>query len=99
MPTNGYVAFDLGAESGRAMLATLQGEGPDQRIELQEGHRFANNAIMQLPERDQTVITLRFFAELPYEDIGKILGISTGAARTATSRALVKIKDKMERLG
>ncbi len=37
-----FVAFDLGAESGRAMLATLA----DDRIELIEAHRFAN-----LPQR------------------------------------------------
>jgi RNA polymerase sigma factor (sigma-70 family) len=55
-------------------------------------------AIMRLNERDQTIITLRFFAELPYEEIGRILEISTGAARTATSRALVRIKEEMERL-
>ncbi len=33
-----YVAFDLGAESGRAMLAILDNE----KITLQECHRFAN---------------------------------------------------------
>ena len=33
-----YVAFDLGAESGRAMLGTLTGD----RLEVQEVHRFAN---------------------------------------------------------
>ena len=34
----GYVAFDLGAESGRAMLAVLDGD----QLELTEVHRFAN---------------------------------------------------------
>jgi len=33
-----YLALDLGAESGRAMLATLDGH----RLELQEVHRFSN---------------------------------------------------------
>ncbi|MBI4673082.1 MAG: rhamnulokinase [Chloroflexi bacterium] len=33
-----FVAFDLGAESGRAMLASFDGE----RITLQEAHRFPN---------------------------------------------------------
>jgi len=48
MAVQGYVAFDLGAESGRAMLASIHGEGDEQRIELDEAHRFSNN-IMQLP--------------------------------------------------
>ncbi|MFA9477871.1 rhamnulokinase family protein [Phycisphaerales bacterium AB-hyl4] len=38
MSKTGYVAFDLGAESGRAMLAVLDGE----HISLTEAHRFAN---------------------------------------------------------
>ncbi len=33
-----FIAFDLGAESGRAMLATFDGE----RLTLQEAHRFPN---------------------------------------------------------
>ena len=42
MPASGqYIAFDLGAESGRAMLGTLA----DDHLELQEVHRFANNPV------------------------------------------------------
>ncbi|NQT16485.1 MAG: sigma-70 family RNA polymerase sigma factor [Planctomycetes bacterium] len=54
-------------------------------------------AIMRLPERDQTIITLRFFSELPYDDIGRILNISPGAARTAATRALDKIRKEIGR--
>lgn len=45
MPVAGYVAFDLGAESGRAMLATVTTSGvrdPAGRVKLEEVHRFAN---------------------------------------------------------
>lgn len=42
MSKKAYVAFDLGAESGRAMLGILD----DGKLELQEMHRFAN-----LPQR------------------------------------------------
>ncbi len=38
MSAQGFVAFDLGAESGRAMLATLH----NGRLQLDELHRFAN---------------------------------------------------------
>jgi rhamnulokinase len=36
-----YLAFDLGAESGRATLGTLD----DGRLELEELHRFLNNPV------------------------------------------------------
>lgn len=47
MSTHGYVAFDLGAESGRAMLLMLSaGDSPS--FEMVEAHRFPNEPV-QLP--------------------------------------------------
>ncbi|MFZ1043367.1 MAG: rhamnulokinase family protein [Anaerolineales bacterium] len=46
MTTNcNYLALDLGAESGRAILGVLDGT----RLTLQEAHRFSNNPV-RLPE-------------------------------------------------
>ena len=39
-----YVAFDLGAESGRAILGTLK----DDRLRLEELHRFSNSGVRVL---------------------------------------------------
>jgi len=36
-----YIAVDLGAESGRVMLASLS----DEKLSLQEMHRFANGPV------------------------------------------------------
>ncbi len=74
------------AESGR-----LRGKTNDDASRCMIEMDSVQAAIMRLPERDQTIITLRFFSELPYEDIGHILNISSGAARSSSSRALVKI--------
>ncbi len=56
--TGRYLALDLGAESGRAMLAQLA----DNRVELSELHRFANTAV-QLPT-GLYWDTLRLFHEI-----------------------------------
>src|SRR3954451_24535021 len=45
MATRNYLAIDLGAESGRAMLGRFNGE----RITLEEIHRFPNETVL-LPE-------------------------------------------------
>ena len=53
-----YLAFDLGAESGRAILGTLD----DSRLVLEELHRFANE-----PVRTPTGLywdSLRLFHEI-----------------------------------
>src|SRR3954464_10823167 len=38
MPIDQYVAIDIGAETGRAVLATFQGD----KLTIEERHRFAN---------------------------------------------------------
>lgn len=76
------------AESGQLYNKASGEEVSDFAFEMDS----VQAAIMRLEERDQSIITLRFFAELPYEDIGQILSISSGAARTAASRALDKIR-------
>ncbi len=78
------------AESGR-----LRGKTTNDAASCLVEMDVVQAAISQLPERDQTIIALRFFSELPYEDIGHILNISSGAARTAASRALDKIKNEI----
>lgn len=42
--TESYLAFDLGAESGRAILGTLE----DGRLRLEELHRFSNHGVRVL---------------------------------------------------
>ena len=53
---------------------------------LQESLRYY---IAQLPEHLRNVITLRDLAELPYAQIGRILGISAATARVYRCKALL----------
>lgn len=57
-PAANYLTFDLGAESGRAVLGSVQ----DDRIFLQEVHRFANEPQYALGRYHWD--TLRLFAEI-----------------------------------
>lgn len=81
--------LEQAARSGR-----LQAE-PNQQPDAEVDSDILQAALMQLSERAQTIITLRFFSELPYEDIGKILNTSAGAVRTAASRAIEKIRSEL----
>jgi RNA polymerase sigma-70 factor (ECF subfamily) len=49
-------------------------------------------AILELESRDQTILTLRFFADLPYEEIAAIIGANAGTVRTAMSRSLDQLR-------
>ncbi len=51
-------------------------------------------AILELPEREQTVLSLRFFADLPHDDIAQVVGGSPEAVRTCLSRTLARLRER-----
>jgi RNA polymerase sigma-70 factor, ECF subfamily len=49
-------------------------------------------AIVEMEPRDQTILTLRFFADLPHDEIAHVVGANAGAIRTALSRILERLR-------
>lgn len=49
------------------------------------------DAVDQLPHRQRAAIYLRYRADLPYDDIGAILGMHAVSARSTVSRALDRL--------
>jgi RNA polymerase sigma factor (sigma-70 family) len=49
-------------------------------------------AILEMEPREQTILTLRFFGDLPHEEIAAVVGVNAGAVRTALSRALDRLR-------
>lgn len=52
-------------------------------------------ALGELSDREQTIISLRFFAGLKHDQISQVLGIKAGAIRVALSRALDKLRERL----
>jgi RNA polymerase sigma-70 factor (ECF subfamily) len=50
-------------------------------------------AIHQLPEKQKAVFIMKYFDDLPYEDIASITGTSVGALKASYHHASQKIKD------
>jgi RNA polymerase sigma-70 factor (ECF subfamily) len=51
-------------------------------------------ALLELEERDQTIVTLRFFADLAHEEIADVVQATPGAVRTALNRALNRLRER-----
>lgn len=49
-------------------------------------------ALLALEPREQAIVTLRFFEDMPHEQIAGILDMRAGAVRTALTRALEKLR-------
>ncbi|MFT4023399.1 MAG: sigma-70 family RNA polymerase sigma factor [Flavihumibacter sp.] len=50
-------------------------------------------AIQQLPEKQRLVFTLRYYDEMPYEEMSTILDTSEGALKASYHHAVKKIED------
>jgi RNA polymerase sigma-70 factor (ECF subfamily) len=51
-------------------------------------------AVLELEERDQTILMLRFFAGSSYEEIADVGDATPGAVRTALSRTLGRLRER-----
>lgn len=51
-------------------------------------------SILELDERDQTILMLRFFADCTHDEIASVVEASPGAVRTALSRTLSQLREK-----
>jgi RNA polymerase sigma-70 factor, ECF subfamily len=51
-------------------------------------------ALMELDERERTIVTLRFFGDCSHEEIAAIVDATPGAVRTALSRTLARLRNK-----
>ena len=50
-------------------------------------------AIQQLPEKQRVVFTLRYYDEMPYEEMSRVLDTSEGALKASYHHAATKIED------
>lgn len=50
-------------------------------------------AIQQLPEKQRIVFTLRYYDEMPYEEMSRVLETSEGALKASYHHAVKKVED------
>lgn len=75
------------------LLTERLGGLPARRPGVDQADRVAIwEAVEGLPERQRLAIYLRYRADLPYEEIGAILGIAAPSARSHVSHALAALR-------
>lgn len=71
---------------------------PDGRLETEEITTITHRILDELPEIFRTVLVLREFEELPYQEIADVLGISIGTVESRLFRARARFKDRLLQL-
>ncbi|BCB91064.1 hypothetical protein Psuf_083770 [Phytohabitans suffuscus] len=57
-----------------------------------EDRQVVRAALRQVPRRQQAVLVLRFFYDLPVEQVAAALGCTTGTVKSQTARGLATLR-------
>lgn len=87
--------LELAVQSGRLSAAT-EATALDSESLAADWSEVAS-ALMELDERSQAAVTLRYMESLKYEEIAKILSIRPATARVVVSRALDRLRALLAR--
>lgn len=71
---------------------------PDARLEREEVARITHRVLDELPEIFRTVLVLREFEDLSYQEMADLLGVSIGTVESRLFRARARFKEAMIRL-
>jgi RNA polymerase sigma-70 factor (ECF subfamily) len=86
---NAAVSID---DIGSILAASFEGstwfDGDEAQVILQ-------NAILKLPEKQRIVFNLKYFDEMTYEDMSKVLKTSEGALKASYHHAVKKIEKQL----
>lgn len=86
--------------SSRLLAEQLLNEaGPAQHLSQQETVRLVGEAIAELAEIDREVLMMRSFEGLSFDEIAVILEIESAAARKRFGRALLRLRNALNRRG
>lgn len=76
---------DVNAELSKKLEASPYIDGDEIQLKLQK-------ALLTLPDKQRLVFNMKYFDELPYEDIAEITGTSVGGLKASFHHAIKKIE-------
>ena len=80
-------------DAGRPAVSSMP--APDARLERVELARITQSVLDELPEIFRTVLVLREFEDMAYQDIADVLGISIGTVESRLFRARARFKERL----
>lgn len=69
--------------------------GADHDVLLRDEHRAALDAVRALPRHQREVLILRYWSGLSEREIAETLGISAGAVKSAASRGMATLQQRL----
>ncbi|NOZ73134.1 MAG: sigma-70 family RNA polymerase sigma factor [Chloroflexi bacterium] len=86
----------LDALNDAGFTTTAETASPLSTVIAQEEIKKLRQALSTMTPDEQTLLSLRFFEDMSYDEIAPILGKSAGACRVLQHRALKKLADRLQ---
>lgn len=74
---------------------TTRSPSPSSSLEREEISRITQEVLAELPEIFRTVLIMREFEDMAYQDIADVLGISIGTVESRLFRARARFKERL----
>jgi RNA polymerase sigma-70 factor, ECF subfamily len=92
------IVVRAGLDARGRPVVLLEDELPTELVASQSDPELAD-AIRRLPPRRRLIVFLRYFADLPYDAIGELCGISAGTVAAALSQAHDELRRELQLQG
>ncbi len=80
-------------EENRAMMITDQGQSPESALLQKERVALVRQAMQDLPEASRSVLVLREYGELSYQEIAKVLDVPVGTVMSRLNYARTRLRE------
>lgn len=90
-----YVSLNRRRSHHELPMALTDGAVPDESLIVAD-RDLLWRLLGRLPRRQQAVLVLRFYEDLPDEEIAQILGCARGTVRSLAARALHQLRPQVE---
>jgi len=86
------VATNLALDQVRRKRAYAEPSAEPNLEQAVTDREVLRSSVAKLPRRQRQVIALRFLADMPEDEVARILGVSTGSVKTHVHRALLALR-------
>lgn len=101
--TNETITFLTKEKRRRSISISDHETGMSNKLQAEKGFDAnklewkLQQAIQNLPEKQRIVFNLRYYDEMPYEEMSKVLDTSTGALKASYHHAVKKVEEFLKR--
>ena len=86
------------SDSGEALTVESRLGAHDQGFDLAEHRVVLERLLEELPERERTIIRLRFFSDMTQTEIAEEVGISQMHVSRLLARTLIRLRERLQTL-